>query len=94
MAASSPAAEPAQHGCDHADHPGYGQKPLPTSAVHALDPQPLRRGDAEQVVDQLGRVLEVVAAEPGDPLGVAVVLDPRLEHPVEGHQAHEGQGGE
>jgi hypothetical protein len=66
----------------------------PASTMHALDLQPLRRWDTEEVVDQLRCVLEVVAAESGDPLGVAEVLDPRLQRPVEGHQAHEGQRGQ
>jgi hypothetical protein len=43
-----------------------------------LDAEPLRRWDAEQVIGQLGRVLEVVAAQPSDTVGVAVIFDPRL----------------
>jgi hypothetical protein len=68
-----PGGRTSEHGGDHPDHARDRQELLPASALQPLDPEPLCRWDTEEVVDQFGGVVEVVAAQPGDAPRLTVV---------------------
>ena len=87
-AASSPAEEAISCG-DHSDHAGDRSPVLPTAAEKALHEEAVCRRNAQQVGEQLGRLVEVVRAESSDPARIAQVLEAALERALEGDEADE-----
>jgi hypothetical protein len=67
--------------------------PSPCAVMNPTDrnAEPVRGRNAHQVRGELGRVVEVVAAEQSDAARVCVDLDPGPQHSLERHEPDEGQ---
>lgn len=80
-----------EHGRNDGDHARERPTPLAAPSPETLNREPLHGRNAEQVRGEFRCGVEVVATQPSDPPRVTDVLDARLEHPLERHEADEGE---